>query len=1302
MAEPLYTNYPETVQALRNKYQEYGPQLAQLPTPIVRSLATFDLQRVQRGQNPLSERETTQVLQTALTGEAYTPEAEPSISQSVRNTLNPFAGRRNPIVADLATIGSSIPRIPLALAQEVQRLRDLPEIAGHATREADNPLEAVGNLAMSPGIRFIPGSYVAGNLLGGTEYDAQGQVLAEGSPGELVRHPLFTGLDVLPYVQGAAKLSPAVRAQADQIAALKAAETPVYDIPKLRPIRTALTRQVDELGRVVPNRLGERTIPLAEGFGRTKIGQLGQEAFGRRFGRTPAAIKAKYDVDAAERMNPASKRVGEGYDDPLTLWNREARGLDEEFADIPSERIRDLTRRMQLDDLDGITGREREYVDRVRSLVDRSKQFGFEEGLLGEAVVGGSPEIYPRPIANRITRSQRFVEHANDVARYRDPDTIVPVDETWMDLSTPLWDEAISKKRRLTAVEARAYDLHRQGFNVDPILDAVGKARIGRMGMDEVADVISTVRKDRSTVPTVISGAADTTEDMAMIVRRLRSLSKGDAQVGKLSEAIRTERWTDAARHLRDIRARTRNVLDDVSIDSDALKEAIKRKRRETNFMRRTEKAYGAERIAELEAYRQHLERTNVPARFRGLVEEVTRDKVKEFIPSLAEPTLVDSGGRTLELPPAMAVDDIDEALRLADEGNFGLIHGLDQETYRMFQDEVRNSWMEMKAEGLDPVFIHRVTPAQAVQLGYPRVLERELTPSQVKETTRDFTPYVEDATVALEHQGMEWLIKRGSEAFIEEIGSRYGVPERVLQERYLPAARAAAEINPALDVRAYMQELMKKEWTPYTPEQFITWRQPRLQQFGEDLWVPKPLRKNIERMHVPPSGRLTQAIDPVMRVFRTSLLPLSPRWHIYNIMGGAVVTGARTGVGAIPLIGEAWRMAKEGTLPEGVMHGYGMVPRDVLQWQATASTADKVGAAFHYVGGRKMRELWDSAQGARTGFNNFVQKSYDFNGFFDDFYRSISYLYGKNKAERLGLSEAAAKTEGIALTRKVMQNWDEITPLERTVMRYVFPFYGWMNHVMRYVMSYPFDHPIRTSVLSQFARNELEDMGTGLPENFLNMFFIGEPDENGKVKAINTAGMNPFSDVANYFTLAGFTGNINPVIGAVLQTLGVDTGRGAPTLYPNLTYDPETGRMVAKNNSLAMNFAQAVLPQSRALFAASGMSAEWKELLRRNPDAAGRMLASQLGIPVIMRDVPVYEEMFKNELARSDAQTTEVRNALKSGRDIQGYPALDAFMAQVRALQSQGQLEDYTPQVQRPSFLETAQQGIVSALNPR
>lgn len=1278
MADPIYTNYPEATSALQNKYQRFGPALSQLPVPIVRSLAQFDLQRVQRGQNPLSERETTNVLQTAITGQAATPQPQQSPWEALKNTLNPFAGRDNPIVRDIATIGSSVPRLPLALAREVQSLKDLPEVLGQATRQASNPIEAVGNIAMSPGIRFIPGSYVLGNLAGGTEYDAQGKALVEGSPGELARHPLFTALDVLPYAEGAAKLTPAAKAAEAERAGIVASGAAPYDVPKLRPMRTALTQQLNDLGGLEPNRIGRVTQGVGAGVGRTRIGQLGQEAFGRQYGRIPSAMKAARDVDVAERMNPKSHLTGPGYsDDPYTQAARESVGLAEKYKITP-ERTLELTRMMGRDPekIATLSGPERLFVNQVEDLNRRYAEFGKEAGLLGEADIAGSPEVFDIGTANKIRRSQRFVEHTSDVARFRNPVHGLGADEIFSDIKGSLDDPLLSKKRRLTAVESRAYALHRMGYDVDSLLEGIGKARIGRMDVDEVARIADDTARVRPLAPM---------EDVTGIVRDLRQISRSDPQVAKLSEALRSGRWSDAARHLRDIRSRTTNILDDIGVDSDGLKATIQRQRRADNFVRHTEADYGTKRLGVLERYRTHLETTNVPQRFRSLVEDETRNRVKEHIENV--------------MPGTVATLDVDEALRLADENNFSMIHGLDEAEYRGFKQEARDTWMQMKRDGIDPVYVHRTTPTQARQLAYPRVVERELTPSQVRATQTDFTPWVEDVTVALEHQGMEWLVKRGSEQFIDDIVTRYGMDEALLRERYLPAARAAHELNPALDVRAYMQDLIKREWVEFNPSEFITWGSPKLKEYSDNIMVPRPLEKNIRRMHVPPEGRLTQTMDPVMKVFRTALLPLSPRWHVYNILGGGMVTGARTGPRALGVLREAWEMARNAELPEGIPRGYGTAPRDVIQWDATAKLGDKVGAAFHYVGGQRLREFWDQAQRAREVGGKVIQKSYDMNGFFDDFYRSVSYLYGKNKAERFGLSEAAAKSEGIALTRKVMQNWDEITPIERSVMRYVFPFYGWMNHIMRYVASYPFDHPIRTSVMAQFARNELDDMGTGLPQEFLNMFFIGDVGSDGKVKSINTAGMNPFSDVANYFTLAGFTGNVNPIISSVLTTLGVDTGRGGPTLYPNLEYDPQTGRLAANNGNLLTNFAQAAVPQTRVLAAATGMSSEWKELLRRNPEAAGRMMWSQLGIPVIARNVPLYEEQFKGELARTEAQDTALRTSLKTGNQLQGYPDLNAFMGQVRQLQGEGNLDEYTPQVETPSAIEVAQQSLTQLL---
>ena len=67
--------------------------------------------------------------------------------------------------------------------------------------------------------------------------------------------------------------------------------------------------------------------------------------------------------------------------------------------------------------------------------------------------------------------------------------------------------------------------------------------------------------------------------------------------------------------------------------------------------------------------------------------------------------------------------------------------------------------------------------------------------------------------------------------------------------------------------------------------------------------------------------------------------------------------------------------------------------------------------------------------------------------------------------------------------------------------MRQIFPFYNFYQHVMRYAVQYPIDHPLRVSITAPLARNEIEQLG-GLPHSFLEAITWGDPDENGERRA--------------------------------------------------------------------------------------------------------------------------------------------------------------------------------------------------------
>lgn len=637
----------------------------------------------------------------------------------------------------------------------------------------------------------------------------------------------------------------------------------------------------------------------------------------------------------------------------------------------------------------------------------------------------------------------------------------------------------------------------------------------------------------------------------------------------------------------------------------------------------------------------------------------------------------------------AQAADPTQAAriLDLASQRVLPMADGWDVGTAAQFVEDATRTWRDLRDAGYDPMFVHRVEPTRAaMDLNFPRVHEKVPTPSQTKARgVLDLTAHVDDITVALSHQGLELLRQKGSAQFLDDMTSTFGVSEGELMQRYYDRAVIAAERNPSLDVMSHLRQLIEHD---YSNVLSTDWGK-TLTGDPSRAWVPKSVAKNLDLIHNgPKSSTLTAVLDPVMNVFRTSLLPLSPRWHAYNILGGGVMLGTRTAPSVLKHISEAREMIRaaknggESALPEELRLMVGQGNRPTLE--------------FNYLGGRTLRRIWDQVQNAKVraagdsvaaAGSKVVQKSFDLNAFFDDTYRVMGYLYGKSKAERGGLAKEAAEREGIALARRVMQNWDELTPIERNVLRNLFPFYGFTQHIVRYVWNYPFDHPARAAILSSFARSELADLQGGLGELMLGAFQLGPMDDQGNVDTLNLAGWNPFADVSNLGTLEGFLGLANPVISTIAQQAGVDPITGGPDLYPDLEYDPTTGRLKADTGNFFLNLGQNILPQSRAVMAILGRNDQFKDLLRTNPEAASRALRSQLGLPSFTRTVNIPTEQFKAELARQEAQGTARANALKTGEfgGAMAWPGLRAEMTQIRQIQQQGQLGEFQPQVAIP-----------------
>ncbi len=593
----------------------------------------------------------------------------------------------------------------------------------------------------------------------------------------------------------------------------------------------------------------------------------------------------------------------------------------------------------------------------------------------------------------------------------------------------------------------------------------------------------------------------------------------------------------------------------------------------------------------------------------------------------------------------------------------------------RQLPGEIAPNWIAMKESGLDPIFLHSVSPEQAQHLVRPTLYPlTEYTPSMAKAGVWNVRPGINDFAVGLGFAEYEYMRHVTTQGIIDTIESHpmWSKTKREIQDQHLPDVRARGT-RPGMDVAAELQKRIDTDWVQWDPKSIFPTAAPRqmtgVDELAEPRYIPKAMADTLQKIYSSRKTEFAKSYDKVMKAFRTSILPMSPRWHVYNVLGGGVMLQARTGLDVWQFLPDAIRMVKENRLPVGLSRGFGDISEESRLW--------------HWNVGRKVGKWADEREafqrGARQVEEKTVGRAWKAAEFVDDMYRSMAYLYGKDKALTKGLGRAEQVEAGVKLSNKILQDWDSMVPFERQILRTVFPFYGWMRHIIQYAFTYPWDHPYRASIISNFARNEMDDWQTGLPEQFQNYLFFGNPDEYGNEKGFNIRGANPFADVANYFTLAGFLAQLNPIAGGLMEAAGINPISGKADLYPELYYDEETGRLEPKTPNAAMAVAESILPPLPLLRGALGVpSGEEKSIQLSDPQAYRSMLFSAAGIPFVPKTVNKPLEIARSELRRQDAMQDAWAAALRSGdfSEVLKYPVLRPLVEAYLAAAEAGQVD--------------------------
>jgi hypothetical protein len=1236
----VFKNLPDNLAALNNKYTELAPILNAIPQQARTALIEMDSQRVATGGKPLTKEETLKLAKTWIDQKPATPKAERKPLDVVGN-----------ITGDLGAILKSIPQIPAGLIREATSLGQMGEGSN-----------VVSQIANAPGVRLLPGAYIAGNL-------------AEGDINELATHPLFTALDVLPFATAAAKTTKVGRLATD----LATAEGRTA-----RPLIAALTQRaedgalVDRMPRAALKDIRDRTV----------VGQTVDRVWGGR----ARALSSIFDGQTQRLEN-----VSRGFEDATTVPERvsqEAAKLVDKYAEmgLSYDDILALKPKMDAGDLTAMSPVElafkNEYDELTTALGD---ELVGEQELLK---IGG--EFYTVEQGKNLQRAYERVGHMDTMSGAR-TEWMSPTGKLTPDTIVDSLDDALNRTN--TQYQRREFSelinvMDAYGMDVGDIRSAYSRMNKGAISPVEFADRMKAelTRQWPNAKPR---------RSVSEIIRDINAQGgRKDIQAVRLTDALADGNNTRITQALNNLTRRsakmdflTPDLVSDIMSARDRYRYAPKGR-------------YSPEGLKRARnTYDEALNRTP-PARFGPTIAQRTLDGTDMRVPVAGRPGFykdIKIEGATSEFLRAeelalgrpITADEIASYTQAITERRWGQFSFGDEATvadlYRNIENETAATWRYLKSQGLEPSFVHVTSKSRARSVMNPKVGPQPVSLSQTKERALDFSPGVGDPAVALSHQAMEIMLRRANEEALDLTARQFGVNESQLRELYSKPARDAAERDPLWGFETHIRDEIETRYTRIEPEKMgFNWKSRRFDKYEQEgVFIPKALAKNMEDM-LNPRSVFGGVFDPITKAFRIAVVGLSPRTQLYNVLGGATMLMGETGPGAFRYMGDAIKMVRNPEMIDSLelRRSIGSQRRIMASFDDLSQHSDRVAKArgmASVAGGRTIGRLWNQIQESKAKglFDKAVEKSFDFNAFFDDTYRTMAYLYGYDKGLTKGMSKEVAERAGMETLRKSMMDWSGLTPVERTLMKSVFPFYSFMNHAIRYVLRYPVDHPLRAAVLAAFAKSQIEDSEL-LPERMLGYMFIGNQSEvTGRQNALNLASVNPFGDVANMLSFTGFLSATNPAIQTVLESVGLQ--QGSAELYPSLRFNPESGRLEGVRTNPLIAAVQNTIPQSEVLLSLFGASTEFNQRIQTDPAAAIRTLASAGGLPVLWRNISVPQETFRTELARQDSQQNTLNSALKSGnwQNANRYPGLAGMQEQVQQLPAEV-VSQYTPPEQQ------------------
>lgn len=496
------------------------------------------------------------------------------------------------------------------------------------------------------------------------------------------------------------------------------------------------------------------------------------------------------------------------------------------------------------------------------------------------------------------------------------------------------------------------------------------------------------------------------------------------------------------------------------------------------------------------------------------------------------------------------------------------------------------------------------------------------------------------------------------------------------------PHVISAAKIKDTIDnvFRQQLKDLDRESVPAFYSQKIKDWG---LEQFDPDkdfgfrpntwdpgaVYIDKDLMKAVRNVTAARNKTDLGTFDKATRLFRFSILGLSPRYTAHITFGGSFLLALRSTPYMPLMLGKAIKGLKAGEFDMDMYPS--MTQLGTTQFELSAKHAsDEFGTASGHqqvkiAAGEHIETVQKVKLAAATPIH-WIKALADINFHFTNYVtklqRSVAMLDYAAKAEReaarhpitdefgntIEMTRERAMMEGMKHAEAVFGDLRRMSPFERTMARTAVPFWGWEKHILQYVMSFPADHPWRAMMLANMAEFDSANTPGGLPSRYQFLFFLGHPDDQGNVSALDLRAINPLRDVANYATLGGIISSLNPVVTAGFTAVDPSIIYGGNELYPNLTYDQFYGIETAGPQGNLMTGLEQVVPQLSAIQSAMQVAGQRQSLSKTS---LIKNIYESLNIPFAqVQHINLRQEAAKTAIARYQVTSNLAQQAWTSG----------------------------------------------------